>query len=471
MRAMKQGGWPSVRLGGIFLLVTLFAGAPSPAPVAYADAPIHSPPQVTDVAPPHDATVGTAPGEGETEGGAAIYRMPFTVPPGRAGMQPEIGLSYNSRAGNGIAGMGWSLSGLSAIHRCPRTLEQDGETRAVSYTASDRLCLDGQRLIRVGGNPYGQSEAIYATEVDQFARVTQYGSLTSRSACFKVERKSGRVQHYGAPGETGSQCTSSTRNARVQPFSDGPPLPTLSWLLEKEEDRAGNNVFYTYTDYDYGETLLSRIDYTGYGSSVGDRKVQFSYDPRPTSTTASVIDNDVSASYLSRGLTMQTQRLTNVDTYVGSEHVRSYSLDYNNPHSNRSVSRYSGRSLLQAVTECAFAPSQTCHPATLFCTVDAHVSINCESVDDNGGGIHYAFEHLSIPGLPDSVPLPYESDSRGTPPTTETNPGATDFKSVGDLDGDGSREFLAVVQEEIGGEVQPRTYLMKSYANRSFPLQ
>lgn len=299
-----------------------------------------------DTAPLHDASVGTAPGSAGTDGGAAVYNLPIVVPPGRAGMDPAIALNYNSRSGNGIAGIGTSLSGLSSIHRCPQTLEQDGSMRAVKYDSNDRLCLDGQRLVPVTG-AYGASNTVYRTEVDTFARVTQIGSLTGSTACFKVESKSGRILSYGAP-VSGTTCAASTRNSRVQP---GGATATLSWLVEREEDRVGNTILYTYTDYGYGEVLIASIDYTGFGAAVGDRRVSFTYGNRPTSTSPSVIDNDVSASYLSGGLTLQSKRLTQIDTWVGTQNVRRYTLSYT-VSGSRSVSLYSGRSLLQGVSEC-----------------------------------------------------------------------------------------------------------------------
>ena len=76
--------------------------------------------------------------------------------PGTAGMQPSLALTYNSQAGNGLGWMGWSLSGLSAIHRCPATIDQDGFAGSLNYDANDRFCLDGERLIRINmGLTYG----------------------------------------------------------------------------------------------------------------------------------------------------------------------------------------------------------------------------------------------------------------------------------------------------------------------------
>lgn len=85
------------------------------------------------------------------------------------------------------------------------------------------------------------------------------------------------MKHYGAV-VAGSACQASGRNARVQP---GGVAVTMSWLVEKDEDRVGNNQFFTYANFGNGEVLLSRIDYTGFGTTVGDRSVRFVYEARP----------------------------------------------------------------------------------------------------------------------------------------------------------------------------------------------
>ena len=83
--------------------------------------------------------------------GGANYSIPIQVPPGTAGMQPSVALAYNSQRGNGLAGVGWSISTGSTIHRCGKTFVQDGALVGVNYSTNDRLCLDGNRLVLVAG--------------------------------------------------------------------------------------------------------------------------------------------------------------------------------------------------------------------------------------------------------------------------------------------------------------------------------
>ena len=110
-----------------------------------------------------------------TSTGAASYRIPLWTPPGVGRLGLDLALQYNSRTGSGIAGVGWSIAGLSAISRCNRTYAQDGTPAAVSNTTADRYCLDGQQLKLVSGTA-GASGAVYATEIESRSRIVANGA-------------------------------------------------------------------------------------------------------------------------------------------------------------------------------------------------------------------------------------------------------------------------------------------------------
>ncbi|HJU38935.1 MAG TPA: SpvB/TcaC N-terminal domain-containing protein, partial [Tahibacter sp.] len=395
----------------------------------------------------HDPTVGAIAGEASAEGGAAVYTIPIKVPPGRNGMQPAVSLSYNSRAGNGIAGMGWSLSAASAIHRCPRTLDQDGYSASVALGAGDALCLDGQRLLvldALHGQPkadqtagYGATGAVYRTEIDNFSRVTQLGGdLSAEGACFRVEHKDGRIAYYGGV-QSGNGCSSNARNSRVSPAGVG---VTLNWQLEKIEDRVGNNQFYFYTNHGNGEVLLSQIRYTGKDASEGNRRVVFESETRPMAS-------DRSSSYIAGGLTVQTRRLKQIETWVGAnEQVSVYKLDYEEPLAKQQAGFYSGRSQLQKITQCAYDGGvEKCLAPT--------------TIDWNDAPPDFVLRPLSIDGLPAPSPMPNgaQIDPRVQP--------------LGDLDGDGTREVV-VHQWDIDpqtGVLRNATWLVKQTADRAVP--
>jgi RHS repeat-associated protein len=129
--------------------------------------------------------------------GGATYNVPIVVPPGIAGMAPNLALVYNSQGVNGIAGQGWALSGLSAISRCPRTRQQDGYGRPVmldSLTASanadklsDGICLDGEKLFE---QPAGSGN--YVAERLDFSTITR-----KSTGEFQVVSKAGETRTYG----------------------------------------------------------------------------------------------------------------------------------------------------------------------------------------------------------------------------------------------------------------------------------
>jgi hypothetical protein len=112
------------------------------------------------------APIGATPGSFAVDpSGAATYSIPIFVPPGTNGMQPQLSLNYHSQGGNGLLGMGWSIGGLSAIHRCGSTIAIDGIKGGVNYDANDKFCLDGERLI------WSSSDGFYRTQHESWQKV------------------------------------------------------------------------------------------------------------------------------------------------------------------------------------------------------------------------------------------------------------------------------------------------------------
>ena len=305
---------------------------------------------------PTQEIVGTLQAEASVSGGAASYIVPIALPPGRAGMQPGVSLAYSSRNGNGVAGVGWSLSAGSSIHRCGKIAAIDGEGFGVSYsTDDDRLCLDGKRLILTSGN-YGKHNATYRTEMDQFLKVVQTENLEVGNSRFVVFHKNGNRSDYG--------LTTDSRHKA------GGRSETLTWAISKVADNnaTANVMNYAYTEFGAGEHLLSSITYTGDSQTPGSRVVEFKYQNanRP----------DQSQSYLAGGLTESTRLLGSIETSISGEAIREYSLNYETSASTE-------RSLLSSIQECAFDSSgnQSCLPATNF---EQHTpNLEWESVDSS----------------------------------------------------------------------------------------
>ena len=113
--------------------------------------------------------------------GAAAYTIPIDAPVATGGIKPSVALTYNHLAGNGLAGVGWNLAGISSIARCEKTFAVDGQARRFKYTNADQYCLDGQRLVAYSGT-YGASGTEYRTEIETFVRVFQNGAIGSTGA-------------------------------------------------------------------------------------------------------------------------------------------------------------------------------------------------------------------------------------------------------------------------------------------------
>ena len=312
-----------------------------------------------NVTPPHlsNADAGSLPGNLVVNpDGAASYSIPIDVPPGTGGLAPKLSLSYSSSRGNGIVGLGWSLAGLSSIHRCNKTIAQDGTPGRISFDTADRLCLDGSRLILAtsGANPasdasYWSAGAQYRTEQESFARVTRQAN-----GGFKVELKDGRIRYFG---------TDASSYISAQGRSDG---QALLWALAREEDRFGNYLTVQYSQSAQGEYLATQIRYGGNGNAgqQPDLAVRLLYEARP----------DAQTQYTGGSRNDLRSRLTHVQTYTstatdgsGGSLVRDYTLHY-------VTSSNTGRSMVDWVQACAINPqsgASECLPKSTFTWGDA----------------------------------------------------------------------------------------------------
>lgn len=187
--------------------------------------------------PDPSCSVGTLGGSFSVgRSGAATYNLQFEVPHGGS-LTPQIGLSYNSQLnGYGLAGYGFSITGISAITRGGYDLFHDGWQGGVTYTAVDNLLLDGKRLILQSGTS-GQDGATYTVEGDPFTKVVVHGNYGTSEATtwFEVTTNTGMTYQYG--NSASSKVTYRNKSGRAR---------IASWYVNKATDKYANYITYEY---------------------------------------------------------------------------------------------------------------------------------------------------------------------------------------------------------------------------------
>ena len=299
-----------------------------------------------------------------TESGAAAYRIDIPLPPGTGGVVPPLALSYDSQRGNGPLGTGWALEGLSAVTRCRPTLSQDGAARPLTFTGTDRFCLDGQRLLLSDGaanknRSYGDAGTEYRTETDSFAIVTAKGGTAGHPDYFEVQRKDGATATYGAQGADDSEHKLYAGLADKTPTGK-----VLTWAVQAVEDSVGNKITYHYTHATDGHRL-TRIRYA-YGASktVHQAEVVLAYEAR----------KDPSAGYLAGHPLRHGKRLSTM-TVRGAGHpgrtalstalsdLRRYQLRYADSPGTDPIDTLSR---LVGIKACVGKNWAACQPETTF---------------------------------------------------------------------------------------------------------
>lgn len=256
--------------------------------------------------------VGTIEGNFDvSQTGAAVYTMAIEAPKGLGNMQPAIGISYNSQAGNGIAGWGTNITGLSVITRGMKDLYHDGTVKGMTFLADDAYYLDGKRLIHISGTE-GQEGAVYQLEGDPFTVITFHGYYNSVLAdtWMDVRTPDGRYYEYGHSCSSKQSYTNKSGNSRIH-----------AWYICHQQDPDENYITYEYqtrNKYIY-PTKVS------YGKNVNAANsilntINFSYDTNRMDSVEFVMED-------AKG--QMDVRLREISTKTDDIIFRTYSFLYN----------------------------------------------------------------------------------------------------------------------------------------------
>gem|GEM_PF-3016565 len=220
--------------------------------------------------------------------GAATYSIPIKVPPGRAGMAPNLAVRYNSYQSNSWIGVGWDLD-MGSIQRSTKF--------GVNYDANDFvLSVNGSttELVDIGGNNYA------AKIEDSFAKIHR----DPTTGGFVQTTKDGRKYSFG-----------STDDSRQYDPNDVGRV--FKWCLNKVEDTNGNYMEISYVK-DQGQIYLSRIAYTGNGGLAPTNRVDFALEDR----------TDAPAMYTTNFAVTTAKRLKTIEIYGNNELAAKYVLNH-----------------------------------------------------------------------------------------------------------------------------------------------
>ena len=200
---------------------------------------------------------------GVSRRGSASVSVPLRILPVFNSAGTSLALTYDSArafdrtdnfATQDVLGYGWALSGISYIYRC-----RVGTTGMPDFTASDRLCMDGEPLVAVSG-AYWSANTEYRTERQSFIKIIQ-----KTTGFFEVHYPDGRVgmfDTYVAGSGSGGF------------FSPPDPNGAFIWALHTVTATTGDVWTATYQIFDgYTEIRPLMVTYA-------DAKIEFKYGPR-----------------------------------------------------------------------------------------------------------------------------------------------------------------------------------------------
>jgi len=198
-------------------------------------------------------------------GGQLQFTLPIALPPGVKSVAPQINLVYSSDSGNGIAGYGWNLSGITSISRTGKNINKDGEVKSIQIDYSDYYSFNGQRLILTSGE-YGKDGAEYITEKYSNIKIKSLGNMANlkQPEYWEVTFEDGSQAWYGGTAPGWNNATNR-----------------LGFSIVKWKDAQGNVINYSY-DQENNVNVIKSITWGG-NENLGTpsfNEIIFTYNDR-----------------------------------------------------------------------------------------------------------------------------------------------------------------------------------------------
>jgi RHS repeat-associated protein len=183
--------------------------------------------------------------------GTGSMSVPIATSPGRSGFGPQLGLSYDSGAGNGPFGIGWNLS-LPAITR----KTDKGLPRYLDGEESDVFVLSGAEdlvpfLVKEGDEWKSEAPAQTArTMYGQQFRVQRYRprveGLFARIERWTNQAKPWDIFWRSISKDNITTWYGRTEDSRIADPADPDHPRIFSWLICESYDDKGNVIVYRY---------------------------------------------------------------------------------------------------------------------------------------------------------------------------------------------------------------------------------
>lgn len=251
-----------------------------------------------------------------TGAGQLQFTLPIALPPGIKSIAPQINLIYASGSGNGIAGYGWNLSGVTTISRVGKTIEKNGEVKGIQLDYSDYYNFNGQRLILKSGE-YGKNGAEYVTEKYSNVKLKSIGVITGQiwqgPEYWEVTFEDGSQAWYGG-------TVSGSSNARTP----------IEYNIVKWKDTQGNYITYNYSQAaPTNVAIISSIEWGGNEllGKANFNTIVFNYN---TVTTRSLKE----VSYVNGVSMLQDKLLNDIVVKSNGNQFKRYAIEYTNNGTN-----------------------------------------------------------------------------------------------------------------------------------------